>query len=326
MKKKLITIAVAAALAPAAALADATVYGRVHVSYDSVTSAGLVNSTSVNSSSSRFGVRGGEGLGDDLKVVYQLETGVNVLNNNNGAGGAGDGNPGGGAPGNTLFTGMRTSYIGLAGDFGTFKVGRLDFGEQYVYDSNLFADQIGDAANLLSGNNYINGRANGMLQYATPNRNGFDAALSYLPASSVDATFGTAPSATSGGNSYGIKLNYANTGAAVHFAYFNVDTTSTTTLKPISLAGSYDFGKGMLTAQYLRSKADVAGVSATQSIYNIGGSFNVTGNSAIKAQYSKANDLTGTANSGDLHRKMHPEMASWGGPESVKAHEGGGHH
>jgi thiosulfate reductase / polysulfide reductase chain A len=28
------------------------------------------------------------------------------------------------------------------------------------------------------------------------------------------------------------------------------------------------------------------------------------------------------AYTGDLHRKMHPEMASWGGPESVKKHEG----
>jgi thiosulfate reductase/polysulfide reductase chain A len=31
------------------------------------------------------------------------------------------------------------------------------------------------------------------------------------------------------------------------------------------------------------------------------------------------------AYTGDLHRKMHPEMASWGGPQSVKKQEGGGH-
>jgi thiosulfate reductase / polysulfide reductase chain A len=30
------------------------------------------------------------------------------------------------------------------------------------------------------------------------------------------------------------------------------------------------------------------------------------------------------AYTGDLHRKMHPEMASWGGPDRAK-HEGGGH-
>ncbi len=31
------------------------------------------------------------------------------------------------------------------------------------------------------------------------------------------------------------------------------------------------------------------------------------------------------AYTGDLHRKMHPEMASWGGPQSVKQKAGGGH-
>ncbi len=32
------------------------------------------------------------------------------------------------------------------------------------------------------------------------------------------------------------------------------------------------------------------------------------------------------AYTGDLHRKMHPEMAAWGGPDSVKHQEGGGGH
>jgi hypothetical protein len=31
------------------------------------------------------------------------------------------------------------------------------------------------------------------------------------------------------------------------------------------------------------------------------------------------------AYTGDKHREMHPEMASWGGPESVKVKEGSGH-
>ncbi len=31
------------------------------------------------------------------------------------------------------------------------------------------------------------------------------------------------------------------------------------------------------------------------------------------------------AYTGDLHRKMHPEMASWGGPDSVKHKAASGH-
>lgn len=56
MKKKLIAIAVAAALAPAAAMADATVYGRVHLSLDDVSGiAANKNNLALNSNSSRFG-------------------------------------------------------------------------------------------------------------------------------------------------------------------------------------------------------------------------------------------------------------------------------
>ena len=31
------------------------------------------------------------------------------------------------------------------------------------------------------------------------------------------------------------------------------------------------------------------------------------------------------AYTGDMHRKMHPEMAAWAGPDSVKHKAGGGH-
>lgn len=302
MQKKIIALAVAAALAPAAAMADTTVYGRIHVSYDGVGNSGT--SAQVNSNSSRFGVKGSEDLGNGLKAVYQLESGINAINNNpaGGTGGAGDGNPGGGAPGNSLFTGMRTSYLGLAGDFGTFLVGRLPAGEQYVYDSNLFADQIGDAANILanggvganSGIGYLGNRANNTLHYITPNFNGFDAALTYLPPSSVDATAGLSGI---GSASWGVKANYAAMGAAVHVTYFDVQAelgAANIDITPLSIAGSYDFGSGMVTAQYVRNRSKVSGVSTLkQNMYNVGGTFKVMPNGTVKAQYSKAADTTG---------------------------------
>lgn len=313
MQKKIIALAVAAALAPAAAMADTTVYGRIHVSVDSISGFNTSKTnSSVNSNSSRFGVKGSEDLGSGLKAVYQLESGINAINNNNGVGGANDGNPGGGAPGNSLFTGMRTSYLGLAGDFGTFLVGRLPAGEQYVYDSNLFADQVGDAANILaSGNsgiagvsNYIGGRANSALHYITPNFSGFDAALTYLPAASVDATTGLSVATTSSA-SWGVKANYAAMGAAVHVAYFNVKAgtpipATYANFTPLSIAGSYDFGPGMVTAQYVRNKISVTAVTpdVTQNMYNIGGTFKVMPNGTVKAQYSKAADSTNNNDGG----------------------------
>jgi anaerobic selenocysteine-containing dehydrogenase len=50
----------------------------------------------------------------------------------------------------------------------------------------------------------------------------------------------------------------------------------------------------------------------------------------VKGDYEKhlaaAKETMRYAYTGDLHRKMHPEMAAWGGPASVKPGEGGGHH
>ena len=297
MKKKLIATAVVAALAPVAAMAgtndisissNVSIYGRAHVSVDGVSGiAANTNKTSVNSNSSRFGVKGSHDLGGGMKGMFQIESGVNLVGSS-----TPDGN-GGNATGQ-VFSRARDMFIGLGGSFGTIKAGRMGGANQWVYDSNLFADQLGDAGNFNSGSG-VGGRLNGILVYETPDASGFKAGLTYIPAASLDA------GATTGKSSYGMKLDYANTGFGGHLAYFKVSTTTAAVVtdnKNTSVAGSYDFGKGMLTAQYVNTKVDVGGASTTQNVYNIGGKFNVSSNGAIKAQYSKANDVSGTPNTG----------------------------
>lgn len=302
MKKKLIVIATAAALAPAAAMADITVisnvdiYGRAHLSVDHISGiAANTNKASLNSNSSRFGVKGSKDLGNTgLKGMFQLESGVNLVGGTNP-----DGNGGTGTANGQVFTTARDMFLGLGGSFGTVKGGRMGGANQWVYDSNLFADQLGDAGNFNSGRG-VGGRLSGILMYETPDMSGFKGALTYIPAASLDA----AP--TTGKNSYGLKLDYANMGFGGHLAYFDVGTNLTgvtTKNKNTSVAGSYDFGAGMVTAQYVRSKVDnptagVVSASNTQNVYNIGGKFNVSPNGAIKAQYSRANDVSGTSNTG----------------------------
>lgn len=283
MKKKLIAFAVAATLAPAAAMADATVYGRVHASLDSVSGiAAEKNNLSVNDNSSRFGVKGSESLDGGLKALYQIESGVSA----NGTAG-------------NAFSGVRDSYIGLTGGFGTFLTGRLPAANQYVYDSNLFADQMGDAANFTAGSLLGIGRANSALHYVSPNMGGASVALTYLPAKSAISS-----GVPDGKNSTGIKVNYAGNGVTASLTTFSVSTdplsaAGATTLgltagdvvkvSPLSLAGGYDFGKGMISAQYVKSKMTVNGVDAdTTSVINIGGKFNVSNSGAVKAQLSKA--------------------------------------
>ena len=289
MNKKLISIAVAAALAPAHAMAaDVTVYGRVHVSADSVSGiAANKNNTALNSDSSRFGVMGDNDLGDGLKGLFQLESGVNAVGRS-----VPDGN--GGTNTGQVFSGARDMFIGLAGNFGSIKAGRMGGANQWVYDSNLFADQMGDAGNFNSGRG-VGGRLSGILMYQTPTVSGLNASLTYIPGSSLDS--GT----TTGNGSYGTKLDYANMGLNAHAAYFKTSTTTATVVtdnKNASIAGGYDFGNAMVTAQFVNSKVDAGGVSSTQNVYNIGAKYNFGSNDAIKAQYSKAGNLTGVANSG----------------------------
>lgn len=301
MKKKLVAIAIAAAFAPVAAMADTgnvTLYGVAHMSVDSVSG----NATSVatkrlgvNSNSSRLGVKGSEDIGDGLKAIFQIETGVNLT----GGSGVGDGNGGVGAntTGNTFST-ARDMFVGVSGGFGTVTVGRQALANQWVYDSNYFADQLGNAAIFTDARQ--GGRANGMIIYKTNDMNGFNAALSYITGSSLS---NASLSTTEGKNSYGLKLNYAANGITANFGYFNLGTKviatgAQTDNKPLTLAAGYDFGNGKVSAQYVKDKLDAGGVSTTQNIYNIGGKYNLSGNSIIKAQYSKANDRTAAPNSG----------------------------
>lgn len=318
MQKKLIAIAIAAALAaPAAAMAAAddksheaasggthpavigttntTLYGRIHTSIDKVTGVALDdNKVSVNTNGSRFGVKGNEDLGGGLKAVFQVETNVNATGGGTGSQGSNTANA------NGAFTGqLRDTFIGLAGSFGTIKAGRLGYANQWVYDSNLFVDQLGDAAQFTGLG--LAGRGNGEVMYSTPNMSGFSADLTYLPGlTTVNAASNTA--ATHGKNSYGMKLGYAAAGATAKLAYFNVKTvaaTVETTTKPLSLAAGYDFGQGLVTAQYVKAKVEAAGVkSDDRKVWNIGGKFNINANSVVKAQYSKAREKIANANNG----------------------------
>jgi predicted porin len=282
MKKKLIAIAVVTALVPTVAMAESIPYGRIHASLDSVSGiAAETNNLSLNTNSSRFGIKGSEELDGGLKAIYQIEASVSA----NGIGGGG-----------SVFNGTRDTFVGLAGGFGTLITGRLPAANQYVYDSNLFADQLGDAANFTAGALLGKGRASGALHYVSPNFSGMTAALTFLPGKSVTDLVGGV-----GKNSTGVKLSYAAVGVKASLTTFSVATVAATVetkVAPMSLAGSYDFGKGMASAQYVKSKTTVGGVDTdTTSVINVGAKFNVSEKDAVKAQMSKAGvSASGAAN------------------------------
>jgi predicted porin len=121
MQKKLLTLAVAGALAaPAAALAQVEVYGTIHMSvnsvkYDEGTAVGGVGTGSktaldVASHASNIGVRARESLGGGLSAWAQVETNASMERSNNVA--------------HTSNFASRNSAVGLQGGWGNAFVGQ----------------------------------------------------------------------------------------------------------------------------------------------------------------------------------------------------------
>jgi predicted porin len=150
--------------------------------------------------SSRVGLRGTEDLGNGLKAIFQIETGVNVDNGSNTG-------QGGQSNASTGFWASRDSYVGLDSNFG-----RLTFGRQSIYYSN--------GVNAQFASNYINtevpwtdgrafgritapggGRVSNVVMYTTPTFAGLNGSLYYSP--NPQEAVQTNPPSDANGNVWG---------------------------------------------------------------------------------------------------------------------------
>ncbi len=216
MNKKVMALAVAGAFAAPAAFAQSSnvqLYGRANLGFDHYEAKGAGNPVNapqnvnnnrdgrfrVFDNSSRVGLRGTEDLGNGLKAIFQIETGVNIDNGSNtGQGGQGNGSTG--------FWAARDSYVGLDSNFG-----RLTFGRQSIYYAN--------GVNAQFASNYINtevpwtdGRAFGrvrvpgtrqsnVVMYTTPTFSGLNGSLYYSP--NAQESVQTNSTADTNGNIWG---------------------------------------------------------------------------------------------------------------------------
>jgi predicted porin len=134
-------------LAPDADAEEVDVYGRVNVTVQNSDEA-TGEQVEVRNNASRLGVKGEFPLGSGLQAIYQLEFGVNI-----------DGDSGE----DTLT--HRNQFVGLAGAFGTVKVGRHDTAlKESQGEFDLFDDLEGDIAGVFNGEN----RLRNYLGYRSP--------------------------------------------------------------------------------------------------------------------------------------------------------------
>ncbi len=264
-----------AALASAVSLAmpvqalELNVYGVGHLSADNVND-GADSAIHVTSNSSRLGFRGNQDIGDGMKVLFQLESGADLSGQ-----GSNDGNGGGTTSG--VFTDARDSYVGLGGGFGTVLAGKLGGLNQWLYDYNLFGDQVGDLGNIWGGSG-LPGRVNNALHYRTPDFNGISVGLSYVPdedpAVSTDSTIA--------------KVDYADGALKVGGAVASVGQASGDDWSVTAVTASYDFGKFSVGGG-VQNETNMGGVSgADRSSYTLGASMKVGAKGTLKAQIANS--------------------------------------
>jgi len=163
MKKSLIALAVAGAFAaPAfAATSNVDAYGILNVAIQDTDVSG--SDMQVTDNVSRIGFKGAEDLGGGMKAVWQIETGLG-----NGSDGMG-----------TSAVGTRNTFVGLAGDFGTFLMGRHD--TPYKLGTgplDIFGDTIADynagrLDNVQLLDNTNDHRSPSAIAYVSPTWSGF---------------------------------------------------------------------------------------------------------------------------------------------------------
>jgi len=244
MKKSLIALAVLAASGAAMAQSSVTLYGIADIWVGKVKGESAV-AGSGGLATSRLGFKGSEDLGGGLSATFQFEQAINLGN---------------GATNAKTFD--RQANMGLAGGFGTLKLGRnwnaMDdvFGASNSgFDSALSANNVWAASYGESGT--YTGAADAQLYYATPEFAGVSGAVSTQLSGNVPA----GAQRISAGH-----VKYAGGPVAVALGFEKTAEGQKGTM----LNGSYDLGAAKLLASYYTTKDTGGTVGLKVNSYQLG--------------------------------------------------------
>lgn len=237
MKKSLIALACASAFAGSANAQSLTTYGIVDMGFvgESGGTAGSVDKiTSGAQSGTRLGFKGTEDLGNKMKALFVLETGI--------AADTGGFNQGAGF--------ARQSFVGLQSDAGTVTLGRQY--TPFFLALNAVADPFasglaGNAQNLIPSSGI---RMNNAVKYASPTFSGVSAEVAYGFGENAAGNDRT-------GRNVGGSIGYTDGTLNVRLAYHRANDTpaSPTTITTLSdtstiLAANYKFEVAKVFAAY----------------------------------------------------------------------------
>jgi predicted porin len=275
--KKILSLAIATALvAPAAAMADATLYGKAHMviqntSEDDGTTDGDV--WSVDSIDSRVGIKGSEDLGGGLKAVYKFEFKINHDD--------GDG------------LGDRNQYAGLAGDFGTVLLGRHDTPlkmSQGKFDQ--FGDVAGDIKTVIPGED----RVDNVIAYVSPSMGGFS-----IVGATVAGELGDGANIDDDDALVGLFDHislagiYSNGPLYASLAYNSYDLGVVADADPSLIRATFIWKGGMWQVGAMFSSLDFDDAGEDADAFGVNGNIKIGGSGKIKAQYLSGDAPIGKA-------------------------------
>lgn len=290
-KKNLIALAALATLAVSAqAQSSVTLYGNVDagVAYTKtkVTGAKSTSTTGVDSSiltDSFFGLKGQEDLGGGLKAIFKLESSINV-------------DTGSTAAADNFFG--KNAYIGLAGDFGTVKLGNQE--SLFKTEAGAF-DAFGTSAQLAVSKLFIgqDGSWQNTVGYVSPNLSGFTISAQHSAKEGVQK----AAANSYQGGATAMAVNYTAGALGLSAVLGDVRTTDSNTPATTSdsrdrsflLGASYDFSVVKAFAQYGQNKAKLrTGDESKDTFFQVGAVVPVSQTDSIHAAYgqNKNDDLT----------------------------------
>jgi predicted porin len=236
MKKSLMALACASAFAVSAnAQSTLTTYGIVDMGFvaeSGGTAGSLDKITSGAQSGTRLGFKGTEDLGDNMKALFVLETGLI----------ADQGGFGYTTGSNLAFA--RQGFVGLQSDAGTLTLGRQY--TPFFLTLNGVADPFasglaGNAQNLIPHSGI---RMNNAVKYVTPIFSGISGEVAY--------GFGESAGNDRAGRNIGGSVGYSDGNLNVRLAYHRANDTLTTTTRDTStmLAANYNFQVAKVFAAY----------------------------------------------------------------------------
>lgn len=311
MQKKLIALAIAGLSSAAFAQSNVTVYGvgdigqaLVKTSTDTAGAAGQKSVGRLDNNSSHIGFKGSEALGNGLTAVFQFETGI-AADAASAAAAVGAG---------TAFGGIRDTFVGLTGGFGTVLGGTLTHPLRAMgakVDLIPGAAGIGTMASVTGvlggfGQTGADNRAPNALAYVSPSFGGFTVTAAYVNGETESNAAGIAEA-----KQYQLAGAYENGPLYVGAGYHkndNIGGVAATDARVYRLAAVYTLPSATkLTALYDNTKVDgIAGVAGTflkRNAWSVGAAQSF-GMNTIGLEYARSGDVKNAAGSTDDGSKI----------------------